>query len=213
MSKFLGPIHYWLHSKIALQEEIEVSLEQKLMAAGFDLSAAEKWNEIYGSPDPTESLEDVINQDNIHGWLQKRIGFAETRFAGKVTQLKAQYGDEILTHAVEVYSEKGSAAARQINVEDRWDESLQGAHKLLHDCILEGMPCDHAGATTINEENIFQWKSERCLHTGYWQAVDGNPADHYLMRDAFNSAFMKQLGDIEYQRVNEQGTTYYQINR
>lgn len=213
MSKFLGPIHFWLHSKITLQEAMEVASEKNFAEAGYDLSTLEKWNELYGAPNPMENLEEVINQDNIHGWLQKRIGFAETRFAGKVTQLKGVYGEEVLELVKPVFSEFAKETARQINAEDRWDESLQGAHKILHDQILEGMPCDHAGAVTINETDIFQWKSDRCLHQGYWLAVDGNPADHYVLRDVFNSSFLKQLGDLKYQRVVENGVTYYQLNR
>lgn len=213
MSKFLGPIHFWLHSKITLQEAMEVASEKKFAEAGYDLSALDKWNELYGAPNPMENLEEVINQDNIHGWLQKRIGFAETRFAGKLTQLKGQYGEAVLELAKPVFADFAAETAKQISEAGRWDESLQGAHKILHDQILEGMPCDHAGAVTINEADLFQWKSDRDLHQGYWVAVDGSPADHYVLRDAFNSSFLNALGNLKYQRVFENGVTYYQINR
>lgn len=213
MSKFLGPIHFWLHSKITLQETIEVSALEDLAEKGYNLEGLNQWDEKYGQPNPNELLENAINQDNIHGWLQQRIGFAETRFAGKVTTLKAQNNEALLTDVAAVFADYGRAIATQILEEGSWDQTLAGAHKLLHNQILEGMPCDHAGATTLNEENLFQWKSDRCLHQGYWLAVDGSPEDHYQLRDAFSGGFMKALGNINYQRVSQNGVTHYQLTR
>lgn len=213
MSKFLGPIHYWLHGKITLQETMEVAAEKRLESLGYSLEKLNSWNTQYGAPNPSEALEGVINQDNIHGWLQQRISGAETRFAGKVTELQSVHGDAILNEILPIFEFYGAATATQILEADAWDKSLQSAHKLLHNQILEGMPCDHAGAVTINDENLFQWKSDRCLHQGYWTAVNGNPETHYKLRDAFNGAFLKALGDLSYGRTVQNGATYYQINR
>lgn len=211
MSKFLGPIHFWLHGKITLQESIEVSVMNSLEEQNFNTSTPTDWNGKYGAPLPDELLESAINQDNIHGWLQQRIGFAETRFAGKVTELKAIHGEAIFEPISALFASYGIAIAEQIQKEGSWDGSLKGAHKLLHNQILEGMPCDHAGAITLDDEKIFQWKSDRCLHQGYWLAVDGSPEDHYLFRDAFNRAFMETLGQIQYARTVQNGSTYYQL--
>lgn len=213
MSKFLGPIHHWLHSKIMLQEAMEVATEQHLSSLGYSLDALSTWNERYGAPNPSENLESVIAQDNIHGWLQHRISFAETRFAGKVTTLAAAHGSDVLNEIQPIFEQFASETARQLLENGVWDNSLQSAHKLLHNQILEGMPCDHAGAVTINEENLFQWRSDRCLHQGYWVAVDGDAKHHYVLRDAFNGAFLKSLGGLSYARTEQNGSTYYQIQR
>ena len=84
MSRFLGPIHHWLHSKILLQERIETSVEARLLESGIDLGSIKHWDEEYGPANPDEQLEGAIDTQNIHGWLQKRIQMAETRFAGKM---------------------------------------------------------------------------------------------------------------------------------
>lgn len=213
MSKFLGPIHYWLHSKITLLESIEVATESRLSAFGYDLNPLKQWDSLYEAPNPNESLESVINQDNIHGWLQRRIGFAETRFAGKITTLQQHYGQEILNELHPIFESYAIYAAKEIQESQTWDQSLDGAHKLLHNHILEGMPCDHAGAVTINENNLFQWKSERCLHQTYWSSVNGDVQIHYELRDTFNNAFLKALGDISYSRTQQDGIAYYQLTR
>lgn len=213
MSKFLGPIHHWLHSKILLQEQIETSVEAKLLEAGIDLSPIKHLDDEYTAPNPDEQLESVIDEGNIHGWLQNRIQQAETRFAGKITELKAIHGDKILDIASLVYENYANQKAAQINENGLWDQSLELAHKQLHNKILEGMPCDLAGAITLSEDDVLQWKNERCLHKAYWDKVNGDVNDHHRLRDSFNKAFFETLGNLKYTKEIENGVTNYQITR
>ena len=193
-------------------ERIEITALRQLTDRGIDTSTLAKWDDRYGAPNPEEILEEVINQGNIHGWLQQRITQAETRFAGKVTDLYAAHGPAVMHDITSAFENYAVQAAAHIRQAGDWDGSLQGAHKQLHNFILEGMPCDQAGAVTINESEVFQWKADRCLHQGYWQTVSGNPEHHYLFRDSFNEAFLKTLGGIRYARKPQDGVQYYQMN-
>ena len=71
MSAFLGPIHYWLYNKIQLQE--------KLTAQFAQMAVNNKWiaGDIYSKVDE-RPLDELIDESNIHGWLQTRISDAET---------------------------------------------------------------------------------------------------------------------------------------
>ena len=86
MSAFLGPIHYWLYRKIQLQESLteailySVRSEEKFTALQNSLEA--KWGIVERG-----LLEQVIDNGNIHGWLQSQIGIAEKRFAAAVTEI------------------------------------------------------------------------------------------------------------------------------
>lgn len=213
MSKFLGPIHHWLHSKILLQERVETSVEAALLDSGIDLSPVKHFDIEYGKPNPDEHLESVIDEQNIHGWLQKRIVQAETRFAGKITELKTIHGDKVVDIASKVYESFANQIAAQTNENGLWDQSLASAHKLLHNQILEGMPCDQAGAITLSEEYTLKWKSDRCLHIIYWNEVNGDINDHHQFRDSFNKAFFETLGNLKYTSEKDNGKTEYQINR
>ena len=74
MSAFLGPIHFWLYNKIGNQE-----LLTKEIAA---LAAENSWIPDADSYTKTlPPLETVIDEGNIHGWLQAQITDAETRYA------------------------------------------------------------------------------------------------------------------------------------
>lgn len=70
MSATLGPIHYWLYEKIRNQEDLT-----KVIA---EYAKKEEWltdisKYVYILP----RLEDTIDEDNIHGWLQEKINDAE----------------------------------------------------------------------------------------------------------------------------------------
>lgn len=211
MSRFLGPIHHWLHTKITSQERLELAVMSKIQEAGLDITVAEESNQRFGAPTPDEVLETVIDTNNIHGWLQQRIQQSETRFADKITKLKALHGAVISDLAKEVYAAEGASYAELLKADNYWDGSLQAAHKLLHNYILEGMPCDQAGAITVNETNQLQWQNNRCLHTQYWQAVSGEAEHHHLLRDAFSTAYFETLGNIEYSHINNENQHQYNI--
>lgn len=73
MSAFLGPIHFWLYNKIGKQEELTKAIAS--MAAGNGW-ISDRTAYIRDLP----ALEDVIDESNIHGWLQDQIHDAETRY-------------------------------------------------------------------------------------------------------------------------------------
>lgn len=66
MSAFLGPIHFWLYNKIGKQEELTKAIAS--MAAGNGW-ISDRTAYIRDLP----ALEDVIDESNIHGWLQDQI--------------------------------------------------------------------------------------------------------------------------------------------
>lgn len=72
MSKFLGPVHFWLYRKIQFQES--------LIDALISYAVQEGWNDEdltrYSCQDRRQ-LDEIIDETNIHGWLQARIQDAE----------------------------------------------------------------------------------------------------------------------------------------
>ena len=78
MSAFLGPIHFWLYNKIQFQENLIDELVAYVTAKGWSDKADQ-----YVSTD-RRKLDEVIDEANIHGWLQSRIHDAEGRYAALV---------------------------------------------------------------------------------------------------------------------------------
>ena len=82
MSLLLGPIHHWLYRKIRLQEELITTLAEREGARSGDSGKYETYVNRELRP-----LEELIDTDNIHGWLQARIHDAAGRYAALVAAI------------------------------------------------------------------------------------------------------------------------------
>lgn len=215
MSKFLGPIHYWLHNKITGQEQMELAFENAFKSS-LEPANLNEWQSVetaLGYPTPTESLEQVIDSTNIHGWLQGRITKAETRFAHKFGIVKVQFPEQAYETVQTLLKESAIEDVAAIKESGSWNGQLDHAYKLLNNYVLEGMPCDHAGAVIENSDNKLVWQTTKCLHKAYWDAAGGDVKDHYFIRDAYSSEFFRALGNIDYRRTEESGITRYELTR
>ena len=85
MSAFLGPIHFWIYEKILFQEKVTAMIADKAVANGW-ISDAREFENKYVQKELPE-LESVIDESNIHGWLQGRINDAEKRYAQMIDAL------------------------------------------------------------------------------------------------------------------------------
>ena len=174
MSAFLGPIHYWLYNKIKLQETLVENLlleeEKKLGALA---SLRQEIYEKYGMP-RTESLESIINANNIHGWLQDCIGNVEYKLSESVTQL---IGKHILS-LEEIEAVARMSGKTSFEAWGKESSTPEQVYQAIFDHLLEGMPCDRINEVIECNENYVIWHKTRCIHQNYWEAVDGN-VDHY----------------------------------
>ena len=73
MSENLGPIHYLMYEKIKFQDEIT----DFLMDGNFC--------QIDYKPVSKKPLEEILDSENIHGFLQEKIDIVETRLAKALT--------------------------------------------------------------------------------------------------------------------------------
>ena len=168
MSKFLGPIHFWLYNKIQFQEALIDAV----------VAAAEKegWKETdwtaYQSQDHRK-LDDVIDESNIHGWLQSRIHDAETRYAALVLQLTAADASRLDVIKKAIYD---LGAARQLQV-----ATAPEAFHQLDDLLLDGMSCDQINRVTSSIDDRITWLQTRDIHSIYWK---DNGSYYYDLRQA-----------------------------
>ncbi|WP_066086867.1 hypothetical protein [Anaerotignum neopropionicum] len=177
MSAFLGPIHYWLYRKIQLQESLTEAIlysvlsEEKCTALQNSLEA--KWGIVERGP-----LEQVIDNGNIHGWLQSQIGIAEKRFAAAVTEILHNHPTQI---------EKLKQAAYQLGQQNLLPDSndAMGIYQALNNVLLEGMPCDHVNEILEQSDQHVLWQQTVDLHLSFWEEVGGRIENYYLLRGAF----------------------------
>ncbi|MDD4600605.1 hypothetical protein SDC9_37313 [bioreactor metagenome] len=171
MSAFLGHIHYWLYNKIKRVVEREkliyIKAEEK-WGADVDELQQQVW-QTYGEPLPDGDLADLIDQSNIHGWLQRQINVAETREAALIKELLDLHGDEAKAVIEEAFVEHGIMCGRHAKDAGSYNVSeIDGLYKALNDYLLNGMPCDQGDTVVENTPTRLVWEGEVCLQERNW---------------------------------------------
>lgn len=145
MSRTLGNIHYMMYDKIKFQDEITNFL---LDGNTSDLDKSIE-------PVSRESLEKVIDQDNIHGWLNSKIDVVENRLS---------YAIKNSNDAKKKSFELGKIKAEGKNF-DSFDEIFSDLNMYL----LDGMPCDNGLSASIDENgDLFLITNVNC-HSKYFE--------------------------------------------
>lgn len=196
MSAFLGPIHYWLYNKIQLQDSwIEDLLDLAEIKENYLLR--EETYTRYGRA-VTKNLADVIDESNIHGWLQEQIKKVEYKLAYVVTELLKKE-DATLEEIKDIFRESGRENFEGLDQPVSLPEEL---YRVVFDYLLEGMPCDHINEVVSMDENQIVWRVTRCIHETYWQEVDGEIGIFYEMRKAWLEGFLEDT-HMSYTNTNE----------
>ena len=189
MSAFLGHIHYWLYHKIRRVAEREQLIYQKaeeLCGPTAEELQAEVW-QIYGAPLGDVKLEDVIDHNNIHGWLQRQVMISETREAAFIKELIDTCGDAARTIINAAYREHGELCGRHAKEQGKYEvETAAGIYQALNDYLLNGMPCDQGDIVTVNEGSKVVWEGDICLQEKNWTKAG---VDKNLMKELYQQWF------------------------
>lgn len=177
MSAFLGPIHFWLYNKIQFQENLIDELVAYVTAKGWSDKADQ-----YVSTD-RRKLDEVIDEANIHGWLQSRIHDAEGRYAALVLDAAgddAEKFDALKQAAHDFGVKQGLQAA-----------TAPEAFHRLDNLLLDGMPCDQVNRVRESDDARIAWDRTMDLHSEFWQ---GHGDRYYALRQALVDGLLSATG-------------------
>jgi hypothetical protein len=187
MSAFIGPIHYWLYDKIRIVIKRDALLYQK----AYELcgSTAEELREQvcqdYGAPLPDTDLSELIDHENIHGWLQRQIKLVESREAAFIKELLAACGEHTKVAIEQAFLEHGRVTGQQARLQGKYDiHTAPGIYKALNDFYLNGMPCDQADNIVVSDAERVVWETGACLQEPNWQRAG---ADTNMMIELYQS--------------------------
>ncbi len=188
MSKFLAPIHSWLFNKIQISEALETNLLDVLQLQDSPY-VADLYAQV-GPLLPDAPIEDLIDQGNIHGWLQNRINMTESRLAALITW---QLGENPAVNETlhQVWRATGKSIGASMNISQ--PVSAEVAYKLVQDILLEGMPCDRVNEIASASENQVEWVTTRCLHQPFFHVVGGDVSNYYALRESFINGFLETI--------------------
>lgn len=193
MSAFLGPIHFWLYNKIQIQN----TMVEEILKLGEDIKPGlrKKLDDMYKESE-TRPLEEVINQGNIHGWLQEHVSQVEYKLAYSTTLLLKEK-PEIFDDFKEIFRKIGKEKA--VGLDKTGADKI---YKAISDSLLDGMPCDHANTVLEQSEEKAEWKRNNCVHKSYWEEVEGDVSNYYLLREEFIKGFLTDTPFV-YEKADE----------
>ncbi|MCJ7690160.1 MAG: hypothetical protein MUO60_12675, partial [Clostridiaceae bacterium] len=211
----LAPIHGLLFNKIKVTEALESDLINSYRSVyGEEVNTPVNGiNEKYGNPIGNGLIEDLIDSDNIHGWLQDKIARAETRQAKLLGDLIEKFGEKAETIAFNVFNNQASELAKKAK-DTYQSDTTPNIYAALNAYILEGMPCDNVNVVTIKEVDTLEWKNMKCLHKGYWEIGGANVETLYSLRFSWFKTFIESINPEFTHIVKPEGTIFvHQIVR
>lgn len=219
MSKFLAPIHFWLFNKVKIHEGLERDIELRFKEK-FGESVTNIVNkniDKYGNRISDNNLEDVIDEGNIHGWLQSNISIAETRQASILSDLFNEFGEEAFSFAKEVFKENAIKNAK-VAREETDSDSPETIFNTINNYVLDGMPCDNASSVFESTSDCLKASSNSCLHINYWQKAGVDVDKMYELRFLWIKSFVKELNplfeySVDVDEKNNQRSFLYTIKR
>lgn len=203
MSLFLGKIHYWLFDKILWFEGLEDEIIKLAQREGLNIDEITKEiNLKYGAKIENKNLEEIIDTNNIHGWLQDKIHSSEGRMASW-TKFMLENNKDNLAKLENVYTHQGIKAGKDVKV----NKSLLNAidiYNSLNDYILDGMPCDRVNEVVVSQEDMLEWKRRICVHKEIWEKEGIDVQIFYNLRNLWIKAFVDEVNsDFEYIQKSE----------
>ncbi|WP_099188979.1 hypothetical protein [Tepidibacter mesophilus] len=215
MSRFLGPIHHWLFNKIKSNEELELNIidnVQTKLNVNIDDIVTDSRTKIADIMED-KNLEEIIDTDNIHGWLQDKITLVETRQAYVIKNIVDKFKDKGFDVIKETYKNQAIKCAEDAKLNSDVS-SPEAIYKSLNNYILDGMPCDNVNNITVTEEDRLEWKVGRCLHKGYWEKVGASTDLLYELRKIWVGNFVQNANeDYRYEFKIEDGIMVHEIKR
>ncbi|RDY23153.1 hypothetical protein CHF27_009390 [Romboutsia maritimum] len=199
MSLFLGKIHYWLFNKILWFEGLEDEIIKLAENEGLDIEKlSSEINSKYGEKLPNKPLEDMIDTENIHGWLQSKIHSAEGRMAAWTTNI-LNNNENALVKMGNIYISQGKKAAKEVKGSKVILTNSKEIYNSVNDYILDGMPCDRVNEVITLEDDIVEWNTRICVHKEIWDMEKGSVSTFYNLRSLWIKAFVDEVnGDFEY---------------
>ena len=201
MSAFLGPIHYWLFTKIKFENDLTQNIIEFAKEKDYGLEAVKSVDEVCGVLE-NGNLEDLIDGMNIHGWLQERVNVVEERLAFITTAILSE-DENRLSEILKVAFDFGKKNAYS-------GDSIEEAYASFNNLMLNGMPCDRViEIVEESEDNIVLVQTED-IHEKYWTKFMGDVKNYYAIRKSVMAGIFDG-GKIEFKPI--EGKPSFELRR
>lgn len=154
MSKFLAPIHFIMYDKILFLDKLTNKYIDFAEKNNIELESLNSLESIDYAP-----LDEIIDESNIHAWIQKRVSIVEDKLAYIVSEILKEN---------ETFENEILEIAKNTGEEESFSGNPREAFVEISNRFLDGMPCDHAISILEEDENLLKYKIEIDKHSEFW---------------------------------------------
>lgn len=190
MKEKIAPIHFIQHNRIRIQENLE-----KFLIDMFSLEDLDReLTAVHGDKTSDEPLENQIDHDNIHGWLESHVIGNEKRLAVFAAKVVETSDIEALSLAYAEYGKRIGESLKD-NIQFSSGQELYG---YLNSILLDGMPCDKISVLIESDDHHIIWHNVKDIHGRYFEEQGLQGDLFYTLRQSFMKSFLSTLGSIDY---------------
>lgn len=197
MSMYLGPVHFMLYNKIQRQNNLLNEIIKTCEEKGWLSDLSNRLKQECGENE-TASLETVIDENNIHNWLNNQVNIAEYRMA-LALKLILEKDKSYIESIGELFFANG-VEARLDYAEIIVADELFNA---LNMCLLDGMPCDKGITVESNDGSEIVWSINMQVHTPFYEKAGLDSQIFLTLRDKWLQGFFSGSFSIDYARLSE----------
>ena len=186
MSAFLGPIHNWLYNKIKIQNEFT-----KELLNNFNIDISLEYEDLLDG-----ELSEIIDETNIHGWLQTQVSLVENRLSFAVKKI-LETDENSLENILSIANKYGEGLVL---------ENAENPHSLFNsidNLLLSGMPCDRVNSIISNDEEKLSYVITTDIHGKYWENKGLEVDIFYKIRESIIKGMLK---NTEYEFLKDEDT-------
>jgi len=146
---------------------------------------------LYGEISTEVSLEDQIDLDNIHNWLESHLVANEKRNAMLLKEILKTNEVESVKSA---YSDYGHLLGS-----DQKDAVSDDIYSYASSILLDGMPYDKVNTLVSSDETKIEWHGQSDVHGKYLVEQGLEAKLFYTLRESFLDSLLKTKGNYTYQ--------------
>ena len=170
----LGPVHYQMYEKIKLENELIKDIQ--------DCAAEEGWQLTRQYDEQYAPLDQVIDMNNVHNWIQSHMEDVERRLADIVEELSEGHAERLNQLKETAYL---TGYRHSVQAPD-----AKSAYEVINAAVLNGMPCDDVIEIIQNDADKVVWREKTDMHASYWQ----NPSVYRQLRNEMIRGLLAKSG-------------------
>ncbi|WP_315080027.1 hypothetical protein [uncultured Clostridium sp.] len=190
MNLYIEEAHEVLFKKILWFESLEEDIINLAENEGLDIELLIKdINEEYGPKLPNLPLEEMVDINDVNGWLQEKIISAEKRTAAWITRI-INNNSNAKDKLEMLYKNQGKKAAEELLEKCIELNTAPQIFNGVYEYIFDGIPSDKVNEIISSNENKVEWKRIICVHETIWNKEHGDVNYFYYLRSKWIEEFV-----------------------